>query len=299
MLQRNWVSVGLVLMRRPQPQCLCCSGYVQSRYGQPPGLLQQQQQQQQQQFGMPVLQRGAYAGTPLTMATAVAATTAVAMGGSPVVMFGGIDKSQEALMWVFNLAGFWGNVVRVKFMHKKDNVAMVEYSCAEEAQQCLKLCRGVELFGKPVRPVAASFASVQIAPNDQFARDFSTLKMWRYLKGVHSPNYAQQMCVPGAKLHLAYLHGYTEQELRDVFGKYGRVVAFQFTPDNPTMGYITMSSVGEACTALACCHNRCAWFLSTPPLSCSVTHGLCSLARRPNPHNPSLHALRVSFTTRQ
>jgi hypothetical protein len=75
------------------------------------------------------------------------------------------------------------------------------------------------------------------------------------------------VCPPSAKLHLAYLHNYTEAEIRNLFGQYGYIEHFQFSND-PTMGFVTMSTVGEACTALALLHGRPRWWLRFVQFSC-------------------------------
>ncbi len=79
------------------------------------------------------------------------------------------------------------------------------------------------------------------------------------------------MCVPSAKLHVAYLHGYSETVIRELFSAFGVVQAISFMPDNPTLGFVTMGSVGEACTALVKLHGR------------------------PNPFDPNQRPLKVAF----
>jgi hypothetical protein len=56
--------------------------------------------------------------------------------------------------------GFWGNVLRVKFIFKKDNVAMVEFATAEEAQSCLKFFKVCIFACVPVRLLCVLCACV-------------------------------------------------------------------------------------------------------------------------------------------
>jgi RNA recognition motif-containing protein len=263
----------------------------------PPPQQQQQQQQQQQHYGQPAQQYGQAVYAPTSSAQygggggqygggGGAQYNPGGGGGFPdsrpqgnsqlVLMVAGVDKSLDGLTQLFNLCGFFGNVVRVKFMYKKDNIAMVEFQTPEEAQSCLKLFKGVEVFGKPVnaKQASAQFSTLQIQSHEQFSRDFSHEKKGRYMKGIHSPNY-RQVCQPSSKLHVANLQGYTEEHIRQLFSQYGRVDNFSFCAD-PSMGFVQMATIGEACTALACLHNY------------------------PNPHGPqgSTRPLRVSFTSR-
>lgn len=217
----------------------------------------QQQQQQQQQ--------GLYGAGAMGMGGVGVAQ------GSCVVMVGGLPKSDEHVVHIFNLMSFWGNVKVVKFLTKKENVAMVEYSGPDEAHNAYTMCRGCACFGHNIQVSTSKFPSIQHSPNDQFCKDFSALRLWRYPQGSRSQQYLNAICHPATKLHLAYLHGYTEGAVYEMFATVGTVITVNFMSDNPTMGFVTMSSVGEACTAVCVFHNR------------------------PNPSDPNQRPLKVSF----
>ena len=190
-------------------------------------------------------------------------------------MVAGLPKSDDNVTFLFNLMSFWGNVTKIKFLSKKENVAMVEYSNPEEAQNALQYCKGAIVSGMPLQVSSSKFPSIQTAPNDTFTRDFTSLRIWRYPQGCQSPQYKNVVCAPSSRLHVAYLHGYSEDAIKELFGHYGTVQAVNFMPDNNTMGFVSMSSIGEACTAICALHNT------------------------PNPFDPSQRPLKVSFSKKQ
>ncbi len=215
---------------------------------------QQLQQQQQQQHLQMQQQQHQHA---MMMAAAAQGHGAAAMGGmggmgagggaGTVVLLNGVRKSAEALTYIFNLMCFWGNVQRIKFVHKRDDVAMVEYTVPDEAANALRFFKGVELFGTSLRLAPSTFPGITIGGQEKFAKEYTTLKMYRYVKGTQSPNYSN-LCMPTSKLHLAYLHGYNEAEIREMFAPFGKVVSFSYVKDNATMGYVQMENPGQACT---------------------------------------------------
>jgi hypothetical protein len=87
-----------------------------------------------------------------------------------------------------------------------------------------------------------------------------------------SAQYQAVMAPPSAKLHVAYLHGYSESAIRELFSAYGNVLSISFMPDNPTLGFVTMGSIADACTALVKLHGR------------------------PNQFDPNQRPLKVSFS---
>jgi hypothetical protein len=206
-------------------------------------------------------------------------------GSGTVLMVSGLQKSDENVTLLYNLLSFWGNIRAIKFLGKKENVAAVEYTSVEEAQNAYNLCKGVNVFffffshfslgasicGATLNVSTSRFQTVQISGSEPFAHDFSQDRTKRYTQGPQSPQYQGVMCNPSTKLHVAYLHGYSEAVIRDLFSAWGSVVNISFMPDNPTLGFVTMSSVGEACTAM------------------------CKLHGRPNPSDSNQRPLKVSF----
>lgn len=278
--------------------------YDQFAYQQQGQGQQQQQQQQQQQFyqqaAAAVAAAAAYQQpTSYAMAAKAAAQyypqqqqqhqqmqmqhgvggAGVGVGGGAggagmigcVVMVTGIVKSEEALVHLYNLFSFFGNITRIKFLNKKENVAVIEFTSVEEAANAVNLTRGMTAFGIQLQVAVTKFPNIQLSQNDPHGKDFGSLRLHRYPNGPRSPQYLGVVCAPTAKLHLAYLHGYTEAAVYDLFNSVGTVITVNFLVDNPTIGFVTMSNINDACTAICVLHNR------------------------PNPFDENQRPLKVSF----
>ena len=175
---------------------------------------------------------------------------------SPVVMVTGFAKSKENLMHAHNLMSFWGNVRVIKFLMKKDNVCLVEFASAVEATNAVKLSAEAMAFGQPINVVRSKFPAIEISSKDAFSRKFTHDRLWRYGTGINSPQYTGVICAPSNKLHVAFLTGYNETELRALFNRAGRVCGIRFMPGNNTVAFVDMDSINSACTAICMLHNR-------------------------------------------
>ncbi len=201
----------------------------------------------------------------------VAAAPPAPSGGRCVVMVCGAPKSEDNVIHVYNLMSFWGNIRAIKFLSKKENVAAVEYTSAEEAQNALNWCKGASVMGVPIQVTGSHFASVQISGTEANAKDFSDDRSRRYAHDRPTQQYQTLMCPPSPKLHVANLHNYTEAAIRNLFSSFGTVVAINFMPDAPTLGFVTMSTAAEACCAI------------------------CKLHGHLNPYDPAQRPLKVAF----
>ncbi len=119
----------------------------QPQYGQPHGQAYPMYASMGYGYPAPLGGAGMYGMAPPGAAALYGAPAGIPGAGMPgtapnaVLTVAGLDKSHDAIEWLCNLLGYWGNVARIKFMFKKDDIAMVEFFSPEEAHTCLRFSK--------------------------------------------------------------------------------------------------------------------------------------------------------------
>ena len=234
-----------------QPQQQQEAQYSQQRYGGPQQGQQYGQQQNNNNVGQYGQTQQQYAGQQTYNQPTYGGNQNF---GARVVMVNGVPKNQITCDHIFNVLSFYGNIVKIKFMFQKENVALVEYMTPAGAANAAKfLGQGLSLFGNLVQVKSSQMQNVKLNEQSNLDKDFSGLRRFRYGKNADFQKHLQP---PGPCLHLSKMKGFDQQTITQKLSQYGVVVSFEYLAgSNNDMAFATMQSVDQAGTAMANLHG--------------------------------------------
>lgn len=160
---------------------------------------------------------------------------------------------------LFTLFGVYGDVLRVKVLFNKKDSALVNFVNPMHAASALANLDRIKLWNKQIRVFPSKHLTVQMPKDGQpdagLTKDFTNSPLHRFKK-PGSKNF-NNIFPPSATLHLSNIPNTCgEQELKDLFSKYGLVKAFRFFAKDRKMALLQMGSVEEAIIALIGTHNH-------------------------------------------
>jgi polypyrimidine tract-binding protein 2 len=201
-------------------------------------------------------------------------------GGTPgsVVLVSNLDPDRTLPDELFTLFGVYGDVTKVKILYNKKDSALVQFAHPQFASTASQHLTNTPWRGRSLHvslskhaAVAAPKAGVEqdtANPARPLYGDYANHPLHRFKNPLSK--HAQHINPPSAVLHLSNLPGTTtEEELANLCGRYGTLVAVKFLPDKkplpgqpaPTtpkdrkMALVQFSHVGEAVEALVQLHN--------------------------------------------
>eukprot|EP00698_Gefionella_okellyi_P012084 TRINITY_DN3229_c0_g3_i1.p1 TRINITY_DN3229_c0_g3~~TRINITY_DN3229_c0_g3_i1.p1 ORF type:complete len:473 (+),score=77.27 TRINITY_DN3229_c0_g3_i1:96-1514(+) len=194
----------------------------------------QQQQHQQQQF------------PPSQAAPSIDRT---------VLLVSNLNTEAMQVERLFNLFSCYGNIVRVRVLRERPDLALVQYvdgASAGRAVQCLK---GLVMFGKAMEVSYSKHAAVNPASESDgpFAREYGRSSQNRFLK----QSAVRHMYEPTNVLHVANLSDqFTEEVASRAFGTYGQIVAMKiFESSGFRQCLVQFNTISEASEALVSAHG--------------------------------------------
>ncbi|RNA01881.1 polypyrimidine tract-binding 1-like isoform X4 [Brachionus plicatilis] len=178
--------------------------------------------------------------------------------GTPVLLVSNLNEEFVNPDALFTLFGVYGDVVRVKILFNKKDSALINFSNAQHASTALANLDRIKLWSKQIRVFPSKHLTVQMPKDGQpdagLTKDFSNSPLHRFKK-PGSKNF-NNIFPPSATLHLSNIpQNVTEQQLKDIFGRYGTIKAFKFFQKDRKMALCQMSSIEEATHALILTHN--------------------------------------------
>lgn len=178
--------------------------------------------------------------------------------GGNVIFVSNLDEEQISCDDLFILFGHYGDVHRVKILYNKKDSALIQMADSFQAQTAQQHLNGVKIYGKEIRVSRSKHTTVNMPRNEdeerELTKDFSDSSLHRFKK-PGSKNF-QNIYPPIKTLHLSNIPEQTsEEELQDIFGSYGSVMAFRFFPKDRKMALIQMASAEQACYSLMKLHN--------------------------------------------
>ena len=178
--------------------------------------------------------------------------------GTPVLLVSNLNEEFVNPDALFTLFGVYGDVVRVKILFNKKDSALINFTSSQQASTALFNLDRIKLWNKQIRVFQSKHLTVQMPKDGQpdagLTKDFSNSPLHRFKK-PGSKNF-NNIFPPSATLHLSNIpQNVTEQQLKDIFGRYGTIKAFKFFQKDRKMALCQMSSIEEATHALILTHN--------------------------------------------
>ncbi|KAL7667945.1 hypothetical protein ACOME3_008668 [Neoechinorhynchus agilis] len=174
-----------------------------------------------------------------------------------VLLVSNLNEAEINTDNLFILFGVYGDVKRVKILFNKKDTALVQFNTSDQAETALRLLDGISIFGRRMKISYSKHLNIQRVKdtdNPELTKDFEDSSLHRFKK-PGSKNY-MNIFPPNPSLHLSNLSDeVTEEEIKTLFSKYGRVEHFRFFENSNQMARITMDSIESACHALMACHN--------------------------------------------
>jgi len=179
-------------------------------------------------------------------------------GQTSVLLISNLNEECVNTDALFTLFGVYGDVTRVKILFNKKDSALINFANPQQAATALANLDRAKLWNKQIRVFASKHTTVQMPkdgqPDSGLTKDYSTSPLHRFKK-PGSKNF-NNIFPPSATLHLSNIPpNVTEQQLRELFQKYGQVKAFKFFQKDRKMALIQMGSAEEATHALIASHN--------------------------------------------
>lgn len=177
---------------------------------------------------------------------------------SPVLLVSNLNEEFCTPESLFTLFGVYGDVLRVKILFNKKDSALINFSNCQQANTALMNLDRCKLWSKQVRVFPSKHLTVQMPkdgqPDSGLTKDFTNSPLHRFKK-PGSKNF-NNIFPPSQTLHLSNIPASVqEQELKDLFGSYGKVRNFKFFQKDRKMALIQMDTIDEAITALIAMHN--------------------------------------------
>eukprot|EP00043_Microstomoeca_roanoka_P011741 m.110998 g.110998 ORF g.110998 m.110998 type:complete len:491 (-) comp15280_c2_seq2:1020-2492(-) len=180
-------------------------------------------------------------------------------GGVPgcVVLVSNLNPNTIQPDHLFMLCGVYGDVLRVKIMHKNRSRALVQFSLPQGAATAIQHLNGLPFQGTQMRMAISKFPEVALPRNEeeaQLTKDYTKSKIHRF-KSQESYKHIHPPC---PVLHLSRLPKEANQlYVQQLFISHGyhpkRVHMF---PGEKNMAFVELSSIQEAAESLVALHNK-------------------------------------------
>lgn len=181
-----------------------------------------------------------------------------------VLLVHNLNEEKITCTMLFNLFSSYGNVMRVKILHKKPDHALVQMGDYAQASTAMHYLKGLMLWDKQMDinfSKHSYISSTSDDPSDHASADYtnSPLNRFKFTQGTEK---AQQiyknMSGPGSLLHVSNLPSTaTSQTVADIFAPFtvaaASVKIFDIT--NKRQALVQFDTVQRAAEALVTLHN--------------------------------------------
>lgn len=161
---------------------------------------------------------------------------------------------------LFNLFSNYGNIVRVKLLHNKPGVALIQMGDNVQANSAMSYLKGLRLFDSAIDINFSKYASISppAVNNDGRTKDYSMSTLNRFMRS-DSKNF-RHISAPGAVLHVSNLAPTTTgEQLVAHLGQHAPAIASRmFTADSQgqrKQALVQFGSVEQAAEVLCLLHN--------------------------------------------
>jgi len=182
----------------------------------------------------------------------------LARGGN-VLLVSNLDEETAKCDDLFILFGHYGDVQRVKILFNKKDTSLIQFSDSVMANAAQQNLNGVKLHGKEMRVSKSKHDNVNMPKAEdegkELTKDYNNSPLHRFKK-PGSKNF-QNIFPPIRTLHLSNIpESTTEEDIRELFGKYGNITNFRFFPKDRRMALIQLENIEESITCLIRVHNH-------------------------------------------
>lgn len=179
--------------------------------------------------------------------------------GGNVLLVSNLDEEAAKCDDLFILFGHYGDVQRVKILFNKKDTSLIQFSDSVMANAAQQNLNGVKLHGKEMRVSKSKHDNVNMPKAEdegkELTKDYNNSPLHRFKK-PGSKNF-QNIFPPIRTLHLSNIpESTTEEDIRELFGKYGTIVNFRFFPKDRRMALIQLECIEESITSLIRVHNH-------------------------------------------
>jgi hypothetical protein len=186
---------------------------------------------------------------------------AVGMGmgmGPSVLIVNGLEAERVTPDVLFTLFGVYGDVLRVKILYNKTDTALVQFATPQQAETALANLNQAPLFGRTLTINFSKHNTIAMpregTEGAHLTKDYTGSPLHRF-KVAGSKNF-QHIFPPGPVLHVSNIPATaSEEDIKNLFAQYGRVLSFRFFAKDRRMGHVEMASTTEGIEALLYTHN--------------------------------------------
>lgn len=179
---------------------------------------------------------------------------------SPVIHVSGLNDEHTTPDALFTLFGVYGDVVRVKILFNKKDIALIQMAEPAQAQLAISHLDRIRLFGKILRVNSSKHQLVQMPKDGHqdsgLTKDYTSSPLHRF-KRPGSRNY-NNIYPPSVTLHVSNIPPTcTEDDLKADFERESgkEVTKFKFFPNDHRMALVQFDNIESAIHALIKMHN--------------------------------------------
>ena len=176
---------------------------------------------------------------------------------TPVVLVNNLAEEKVCPDALFTLFGLYGDVMRVKLLYNKKDMALIQFANNHQAYVATLNLNRVNLYGKELVVRPSKHREVALprpgAESMDMTKDYSDSPLHRFRRSG-SKN-AKNICPPSPVLFISNLpDDATKDDVTNIFGE--SVLAVEFFKTNKNLAFIRMGSTEEAVAALIAHHNH-------------------------------------------
>ena len=170
-----------------------------------------------------------------------------------------LNQEKVTCHTLFKFFGTCGDVMKIKILFQKRDMAFIQFRDAHHAMQALTHLKDTMLFDQKVNVQVSKMKEVPLPPRgtaesyEGLTTDYSESNMHRFSQSG-SKN-ANNITIPNASLHLNNIpDGIEQEQMVQLFSMYGQVESFKFFLNNKKMGILRFDNVNSAVSALVGLH---------------------------------------------
>uniref|UniRef100_A0A7S4LP40 RRM domain-containing protein n=1 Tax=Eutreptiella gymnastica TaxID=73025 RepID=A0A7S4LP40_9EUGL len=183
-------------------------------------------------------------------------------GSGKVLLVNNLNQERVTCDCLFKLFGTCGDVMRVKILFHKRNMALIEFRDSSHAAQAKTHLNNCALFNSNINIMVSKMNEVPMPPADSqesyegLTQDYSSSPLHRFKLGASSRN-ANNITFPNQSLHINNIpDGATQEQLVAVFAMFGQLELFKFFSNTNKMGVARFATINDAVSVLVALHGE-------------------------------------------
>eukprot|EP00056_Hartaetosiga_gracilis_P021378 m.23893 g.23893 ORF g.23893 m.23893 type:complete len:488 (-) comp9044_c0_seq1:108-1571(-) len=224
---------------------------------QPTQQFQQQQQPQQQMYsgqqGYGMMGGNHFQANPFGMGSYQQSGMSSSMGQPGCVVRVQNLTPEIQLDQLFMLFGVYGDVMRIKQVHKDPSQALIQFASPQQANSAISFLNNIRFLGCQLRVSHSKFPMVHLAQDTGATKDYSKSKIHRY----KNPETLKHIHPPSKVLYLHRLHPNPSAEsVAALFREIGVEPEGVMMFEGKRMAFVQLKDVEQAAFCLVGLHNK-------------------------------------------